>query len=473
MKAIIIGVGITEEKEYFVCYLTIKGDIIWQSFDDFIDEITANKPHYYFVNVDSDIARYDFARRNRDDDINRGAFKKYIRNGENLNFWKVTNDNGVQIVKLISNKHLVCLKLGTDKYLTVNYNLGKCVINHETYLDWHETSNYYYDWGYIPSRGEIANAVKEIQLLLVKYKERAFALNMSDAEFYSYLKRQSKVMNTLDKLLMKYKWLFISFGESVFFRLQHNEIGKFYSGAYTTGTFDIAILIGLNSNDLKITVNMCACYSLYPTFTGYVRISVTDLFVCACEYITYNEVCNDAKNIYLCRNTRGIVDFHAFANVQEIDMRGNQIDFIEERAFSHCFDLKSVYLPKTITKLKEETFYLCFGLQEVVIPDSVTEIEDSVFHSCGNLVKIVLPSNLRTIGKFAFCSCLNLEEINLPKNLIKIEECAFDSCEGLKYAYIYADANKVDVAHNAFFNCDVETLPKNLLSWLDATGYKF
>lgn len=516
MRVIVAGVGFDEQQnEYYICVLNTDGSAFWLSFADFIDELVSSK-RYYFVNVDRDIIRYYTYYAHTEAVLTLDIFKKYIKNGKVINIWGVTNQNGVRIVKDIGEKRLIFIKVNSDKYIVVDYSLKRAVINYNTYDDWRK-QYLYYDWGRIPTQAEILQVVREFQILLTKHKERAFALNMSETEFYAYMNKQSKIMNSLNILITKYKWLFIQFGETLSFNLNYDELGMFYFGDNINDIFDVSIIVG--TVDKQRISNMSICYSLYPTYTkNYFDLQTNELFVCACEFIVDNDVCNDVKNVYLCQEVRYIFDFNSFTRVSSVDMRNTQIDYIGVGAFSCCHVLKAAYLPKTLTKIPSEMFSSCTGLEYVDL-GNVVEIGDTAFGECTELKKVVLSPNLKTVERYAFCSCRSLEEfdfpdsvtsigacvfmkadslkhihlpnslkclsyalfsqctkleeVNIPSGVLKIDESVFDTCNNLKRVSIYADAKKVQIANGAFSNCDMKSLPKNLINWLKESNYKF
>ncbi|SFB88073.1 leucine-rich repeat domain-containing protein, partial [Ruminococcus albus] len=98
-----------------------------------------------------------------------------------------------------------------------------------------------------------------------------------------------------------------------------------------------------------------------------------------------------------------------------------------------------------------EDYYDDFEITSIVIPDSVTKIDDSAFEYCSKLESITLPENLKYIGVGAFYKCLSLKSITLPKDLKSIEGGTFENCSSLESIDI---PDSVEIIGDwAFKNC--------------------
>lgn len=119
-------------------------------------------------------------------------------------------------------------------------------------------------------------------------------------------------------------------------------------------------------------------------------------------------------------------------------------------AFRGCTKLKSISLPKGITKIDNFAFYLSSLIEEIVVPDGCLTIGGSAFGGCYKLARVVLPDSITAIGGTAFksssitefifpdkvnkiCSeillgCKNLERVVAPSACKNVEEYAFGNC---------------------------------------------
>ncbi len=114
------------------------------------------------------------------------------------------------------------------------------------------------------------------------------------------------------------------------------------------------------------------------------------------------------------------------------------------------YNLKSIYIPKSITIIDEYSFAYCETL-ETVIMESVTTIEDGAFVECSALKNVTLGNALTTINQLAFMECTALTNIQLPQTLDYIGESAFGNCTSL--LKIVLPDSLTTLGHLAFINC--------------------
>lgn len=88
----------------------------------------------------------------------------------------------------------------------------------------------------------------------------------------------------------------------------------------------------------------------------------------------------------------------------------NSVEFqvvgIEENAFSMCYDLTSVEIPKTVTTIGQGAFSICRRLTSVTIPSGVSMICASAFSGCTSLTSITIPDGVTRIEQYAFLHCI-------------------------------------------------------------------
>jgi len=131
---------------------------------------------------------------------------------------------------------------------------------------------------------------------------------------------------------------------------------------------------------------------------------------------------------------------------------------VGSRAFLSNNEIKSLFIPHTVTTLQNEAFsnatnlasiefesesglvqilnsaFVNSGLENIVIPKSVEIIGRWAFGGCRNLttVEIESGSKLSRIESSAFRNCINLETINFPASLRYIGENAFRDAINLR-----------------------------------------
>ena len=134
-----------------------------------------------------------------------------------------------------------------------------------------------------------------------------------------------------------------------------------------------------------------------------------------------------------------------------IDDKVYQITTIEETAFSHCRNLRTLRIGKSVETIKWN-MYKCVSLMDIIvdtentnfydidgvlfkekeliafpqgrtgtyiIPNGIKKIGKHAFKSC-SLSSIVFPDTLQEIGINAFYECNNITEFILPKSIRRI-----------------------------------------------------
>ena len=113
----------------------------------------------------------------------------------------------------------------------------------------------------------------------------------------------------------------------------------------------------------------------------------------------------------------------------------NSVEFqvvgIEDNAFSMCYDLTSVEIPKTVTTIGQGAFSNCRRLTSVTIPSGVSMICASAFSCCTSLTSITIPDGVTCIVRYAFEGCTGLTSMTIPDNVTSIDYYAFKGCTGL------------------------------------------
>lgn len=195
----------------------------------------------------------------------------------------------------------------------------------------------------------------------------------------------------------------------------------------------------------------------------------------------------------------------------------NEVDIIDDCAFSHIKGLKKITIPDKITMIGNLVFESCEDLEEVKwnsgapittgcfkncrklvnvsISDNVKDIQFQAFAGCksleeidlsktkitsiagltfmnnSSLKKILLPETISSIGFDAFNSCSSLEEINLPNSVKTIGKTAFMGCSKLNN--ITLPESLTSIQECAFYGTQIKEIfiPKNV-STLSSTSFK-
>ena len=127
----------------------------------------------------------------------------------------------------------------------------------------------------------------------------------------------------------------------------------------------------------------------------------------------------------------------SFSAIEEVDfdnISGHECK-LGKYAFSHCVNLKEVWVSGYTPRIGEGAFADCFALEKAVIPGGVQEIGKDAFSNCAKLEDLQLPSSLTTIGESAFWNCTSLWSLTIPANVSAIGEQAFKGCTGIYEIY--------------------------------------
>ena len=78
---------------------------------------------------------------------------------------------------------------------------------------------------------------------------------------------------------------------------------------------------------------------------------------------------------------------------------------IGDYAFSGCWSVENLVLPKTLKTIGAHAFEQCNSLIELTLPEGLVSIGDYAFGDCRKLRKITVPQSVTSIGKDAFRDC--------------------------------------------------------------------
>ena len=105
------------------------------------------------------------------------------------------------------------------------------------------------------------------------------------------------------------------------------------------------------------------------------------------------------------------------------------------------------------------------GLKSVVLPKSISKINDNAFRNCSNLESVAIPNSVTHIGRYAFADCSSLQSAELPNSIVSVGEKAFYQC---RVKELTIGSNVGYIAKDAFTRCGVEkiTLSKNNTNYI-------
>ena len=131
-------------------------------------------------------------------------------------------------------------------------------------------------------------------------------------------------------------------------------------------------------------------------------------------------------------------------------------------AFEGCSNIKSVYIPASVTILDGWAFGQCTGLTSVTFAEDsrLHTIGFTAFSGCSSLPTLTIPKSVTTIGDFAFAECPALVSITFPSGVKSIGDDVFRHSGDL--ASITVEEGNT-VYHSAG-NCLIKTATKTLIA---------
>ena len=98
----------------------------------------------------------------------------------------------------------------------------------------------------------------------------------------------------------------------------------------------------------------------------------------------------------------------------------------------HKSNIKTCFIPDSVTDISYSTFYDCAGLTDVTLSDNIKKIGMYTFSGCSGLTHIKIPGSVTEIGDCAFKGCTGLSRITIPDSITKISSNAFEGCTALE-----------------------------------------
>ena len=161
-------------------------------------------------------------------------------------------------------------------------------------------------------------------------------------------------------------------------------------------------------------------------------------------------------------------------NPQDLDIpnmvNGIYVTGIEDEAFIGWERLGSINIETGIEYIGVSAFENCANVKSLFIPNSVTYIDEYAFYEDTSLETVTIEENSKlaiiSYMSFAFSG---IKEITIPESVTNIYEKAFRGCENLMKVYFEGDApQNLAEDENAFSNCSSDLV---LYFYEGKTGY--
>jgi hypothetical protein len=92
---------------------------------------------------------------------------------------------------------------------------------------------------------------------------------------------------------------------------------------------------------------------------------------------------------------------------------GSRLQVIDNKAFEHCTQIRTICLPASLHKLGEDVFRNCFRLSQVTFesPSQLKRIELGTFEDCCDLASFCIPAGVEFVGNYCFQGCIALSAL--------------------------------------------------------------
>ena len=110
--------------------------------------------------------------------------------------------------------------------------------------------------------------------------------------------------------------------------------------------------------------------------------------------------------------------------VQSIEGGALSCDSDDEYLRKHAYQLTSIALPSTLTRIGRDAFSDQKKLKKIEIPSGVSVIENGAFSDTG-LQTLIIPEGVTTLGDYAFSGCEKLKKVSIPASVTNFGNSLF------------------------------------------------
>ena len=130
---------------------------------------------------------------------------------------------------------------------------------------------------------------------------------------------------------------------------------------------------------------------------------------------------------------------------------GYGLRVVQSYAFQSCPCLRSITIPKRVTRINAFAFKSCATLRYIALPSTVTQIDESAFASLYGLHTFSLPDAVLTFGNNAFQYPYTLTRLNLPPNVSSLPTQLFSY--DYRTRVLHIPSKVTSIASYAFRGC--------------------
>lgn len=172
--------------------------------------------------------------------------------------------------------------------------------------------------------------------------------------------------------------------------------------------------------------------------------------------------CTSLKTITIPKNvTKKVTSAFEDSSIEEVEFAEGSLT-VACQLFTNCITLKKVHLANTVQTIRASAFKGCKKLCEINFPEGLEEIHYNAFQGCASLKKITIPKSLKNGGTNCFAGS-GLERITFEEGIINIPSELFSGCTGIGQISLPDSVRTIGYA--AFSGCQsliVTKLPPQL-----------
>ena len=180
------------------------------------------------------------------------------------------------------------------------------------------------------------------------------------------------------------------------------------------------------------------------------------------------------------------IDVYAFSEtlIENLVIQDGTI-VIGGSAFKNCINLKSVYIPDSVTEIQAYVFKGCSALEGVDLPNTVTRYSSEEFYGCKNLKKVNYRGTIDEWASITFYSetsnpvyysrCLYLNDVLLENAVIKearqVKDNTFIHCDSIKTLVVGGNTESIN---GAFAECQGLTSVEiqESIKWISTNSFE-
>ena len=175
--------------------------------------------------------------------------------------------------------------------------------------------------------------------------------------------------------------------------------------------------------------------------------------------------------------------FRRCNEVTSITIEGDNLEHIGGGAFFHCYGLKTITIPKSVTSIHSDFTSYCISLESVIVDPANTSFmnynDDGVLYTTSTHASTpnrllrypparsedayVIPDFVTSLHNRSFLGCLNLLSITIPKKITNINDALY----GASFQSI-----KIEDGHDHFIEIDGVLLSKDGTTLVQYPGGK-